>query len=113
LANLTLKITDGTHRTPTYVESGVPFVSVKDFSAGSLNFNSTRFITESEHHQLSQRCDPCRGDILIGRIGTLGKAVLVDTDREFSLFVSVGLIRFDHECLVPDFLRLQLNSPFV
>jgi len=49
----------------------------------------------------------------LGRIGTLGKAVLVDTDVEFSLFVSVGLIRFDHNFTSPDFFRLLLNSPFV
>ena len=107
------KITDGAHKTPTYVEEGVPFVSVKDFSGGTLDLSSTRFIPPSEHKVLYQRCDPRRGDILIARIGTLGKAVLVDTDLEFSLFVSVGLVRFDHQCVNPEFLRFVLNSPFV
>jgi type I restriction enzyme S subunit len=48
---------------------------------------------------------------LIGRIGTLGRAVLVDTDVEFSLFVSVGLIRFSQSNFDPEFSRLLLNSP--
>ena len=74
---------------------------------------NTRFIPESEHEVLYRRCDPRKGDILLGRIGTLGKAVLVNTDVEFSLFVSVGLIRFDHENIHPDFFRHLLNSPFV
>jgi type I restriction enzyme S subunit len=87
-----------------------PFVSVKDFSAGSLDLSNTRFITEDEHRLLHRRCDPKRGDILIGRIGTLGRAVLVNTDTEFSLFVSVGLIRFSHNYFVPQFVRLLLNS---
>lgn len=113
LGVVSLKITDGAHKTPTYVESGVPFISVKDFSAGKLDMSATRFIPEHEHRTLYQRCDPRRGDILIGRIGTLGKAVLVDTDVEFSLFVSVGLIRFDHNYIHPEFFRLLLNSPFV
>jgi type I restriction enzyme, S subunit len=113
LGDTTLKITDGTHQTPTYVSSGVPFVSVKDFSAGQLDLSNTRFITEEEHCALYKRCDPRRGDILIGRIGTLGHAVLVDTDTEFSLFVSVGLIRFSHKNIVPDFFRLLLDSPLV
>ena len=113
LGELAFKITDGAHKTPTYVESGVPFVSVKDFSGGQLSLENTRFIPESEHALLFQRCDPKRGDILLGRIGTLGKAVLVDTDVEFSLFVSVGLIRFDHNNIDPIFFRLLLNSPFV
>ncbi|MGJ5082853.1 restriction endonuclease subunit S [Bradyrhizobium sp. HKCCYLS3013] len=113
LGAVSLKITDGAHKTPTYVDKGVPFISVKDFSGGSLDFSNTRFIPKSEHELLFQRCDPRRGDILIGRIGTLGKAVLIDTDVEFSLFVSVGLIRFDHDNLDPVFFRLLLNSPFV
>ena len=87
LGDVSLKITDGTHQTQSYVASGVPFVSVKDFSGGKLGLGNTRFITEQKHRfLLYQRCDPKRGDILIGRIGTLGRAVLVDTDIEFSQF---------------------------
>jgi type I restriction enzyme S subunit len=113
LGAVALKITDGAHKTPTFVDRGVPFVSVKDFSGGKLDLSNTRFIPEAEHQVLYQRFDPQRGDILLGRIGTLGKAVLVDADVEFSLFVSVGLIRFDHQNLLPEFFRLLLNSPFV
>ncbi len=113
LGDLALKITDGAHKTPTYVETGVPFVSVKDFSKGRLDLTGVRFIPESEHEALYKRCDPRRGDILIGRIGTLGRAVLVDTDATFSLFVSVGLIRFNHDVIEPGFFVLLLNSPFV
>ena len=107
------KITDGAHKTPTYVNDGVPFVSVKDFSAGTLDLSNTRFIPADEHKVLYRRCDPRRGDILVARIGTLGKAVLVNTDLEFSLFVSVALVRFDHQSVNPEFLRFFLNSPFV
>ena len=113
LGEVAIKITDGTHKTPTYVERGIPFVSVKDFSTGALNLEDTKSITREEHQNLYKRCDPRRGDLLLGRIGTLGKAVLVATDAEFSLFVSVGLIRFEHRHTVPEYLRLALNSPFV
>ena len=78
-----------------------------------LSLENTRYITQEEHRELYKRCDPKRGDILLGRIGTLGKAVLVSTDLEFSLFVSVGLIRFDHRYIVPEYLCIALNSPFV
>jgi type I restriction enzyme S subunit len=111
LGEVAQKITDGTHQTPVYVAAGVPFISVKDFSGGKLDFSSTRFISPDEHAQLYKRCDPRRGDILLGRIGTLGKAVLVDTDTEFSIFVSVALIRFSHRFTEPAFFRLLLNSP--
>ena len=111
LGEIAIKITDGTHKTPTYVTSGVPFVSVKDFSAGKLSLRNTRLIKAEEHKHLYERCDPRRGDILLSRIGTLGKAVLVDSDAEFSLFVSVALIKFDHRYIIPEYMLLYLNSP--
>jgi type I restriction enzyme S subunit len=113
LGTIAIKITDGTHKTPTYVESGVPFISIKDFSGGSLSLTNTRYISEEEHRALYQRCDPHKGDILLGRIGTLGRAVLVETDVQFSVFVSVALIRFNHSNIHPMFLRFMLNSPFI
>jgi type I restriction enzyme, S subunit len=113
LGQIAIKITDGAHKTPNYVSTGVPFISVKDFSGGCLRLTNTRFISQEEHALLYKRCDPRRGDILIGRIGTLGKAVVVDTDVEFSLFVSVGLIRFDLNRAAPAYMQMLLNSPLV
>ena len=93
LIDLCNLITDGTHKTPAYVEAGVPFLSVKDISSGKMDFSHTRFISIDEHKQLIARCKPEKDDILICRIGTLGKALQIDTDREFSIFVSLGLIK--------------------
>jgi type I restriction enzyme S subunit len=112
LESVALKVTDGTHQTPRYVESGIPFVSVKDFSGGSLDMSATRFITPEEHSEIYKRCDPKRGDILLGRIGTIGKAVVVDTDVEFSLFVSAAQIRPDQGKILSRYLQYVLNSPF-
>lgn len=110
LNEVALLITDGVHKTPTYVREGVPFLSIKDISAGRLDFSNTKFIPEAEHVEINKRCDPSRGDVLFCRIGTLGRAVVVDTDRPFSLFVSVGLIKLSGH-VNPDYLALALNSP--
>ena len=48
------KITDGTHSTPNYIDSGIPFLSVKDISNGVINFSNTRFISLEEHKLLSK-----------------------------------------------------------
>ena len=93
LIDLCSLVSDGTHKTPTYVETGIPFVSVKDISGGKMDFSNTRFISEDEHKQLITRCKPEKNDVLICRIGTLGKALKIDTDLEFSIFVSLGLIK--------------------
>ncbi|WKZ82940.1 MAG: restriction endonuclease subunit S [Acidimicrobiia bacterium] len=110
LHSISLIVTDGTHQTPTYVDRGVPFVSIKDISSGALDFSDTKFISEKESEAINRRCAPQQGDVLFCRIGTLGQAVVVDDDRPFSIFVSVGLIRPGPR-IDPRYLRYALNSP--
>lgn len=93
LENLCSLITDGTHKTPSYTTDGVRFLSVKDVSNGYFDLSNTKYISQAEHDVLTQRCKPEQGDVLICRIGTLGKALTVDIDLEFSIFVSLGLIK--------------------
>ena len=93
LLDICEQVSDGTHKTPQYVPDGVPFVSVKDISSGYLNLSNTKFISEDEHKELTQRCKPEANDVLICRIGTLGKAIKINVNIEFSIFVSLGLIK--------------------
>ena len=113
LADVAFQITDGAHHTPTYTAAGVPFLSVKDMSGGRLDFNATRYISEEAHEQLTKRCHPQRGDLLLTKIGTTGVPVIVDTDRPFSIFVSVGLIKAPWDHLNVSYLQLLICSPFV
>ena len=113
LGSILEKLTDGTHSTPKYTDSGVPFISVKDVSSGVLSFDSAKHISESEHRELYKRCDPKRGDILLTKVGTTGIPVIVDTNEEFSLFVSVAQLRFSHLMLDANYLLLLIESPLV
>ena len=113
LGTILQKLTDGTHSTPKYAASGIPFISVKDISSGKISFESTKFISEEEHELLASRCDPHRDDILLTKVETTGIPVLVDTDRPFSIFVSVAQLRFSTELLDKFFLIYLLKSPLV
>ena len=113
LGTILQKLTDGTHSTPKYAASGIPFISVKDIGSGKISFESTKFISEEEHELLASRCDPHRDDILLTKVGTTGIPVLVDTDRPFSIFVSVAQLRFSTELLDKFFLIYLLKSPLV
>lgn len=92
LAQLATHITDGTHKTPTYVDAGVPFLSAKDISGFRLSFDSCRYIPQSEHEELSKRCLVRRGTVLITKSGTIGRVAVVETDDKFSLFESVASV---------------------
>ena len=107
LSDVTTKITDGAHFTPTYVETGVPFLRVTDITESNT---SKKFIPQEEHDELIKRCHPEKGDVLYSKNGTIGIAKLVDWDWEFSIFVSLCLIKPNKELLDPHYLTCFLNS---
>lgn len=115
LENVCSQITDGTHKTPKYVDQGVPFISIANITPFKpIDWTSyVRFITREEHEELTKRVRPQRDDILITRIGTLGKAKIVDVDIEFSIFVGLGLIRPIKEIVEPRYLEAWMNSPAI
>ena len=113
LGDILLKLTDGTHSTPKYTETGISFISVKDVSSGKLDFSNCKHISEKEHTELYDRCNPEIGDILLTKVGTTGIPVIVDTDLPFSLFVSVALLKFNQELLYNKYLLYMINSPLV
>ena len=113
LGNILRLLTDGTHKTPHYVPSGVPFISVKDMSTGQVSFSNTKYITEEEARELNTRCNPEKGDILLSKVGTTGIPATVETDRLFSLFVSVALLKFNSNLIHPDYLKYMICSPVV
>lgn len=87
-------ITDGVHAKPKYTESGVAFISVKDVTTGQLDFSDCKFVSKKDHETFTKRCKPERGDVLYTKVGaTYGRPAIVDTDREFSLYVSVALLK--------------------
>ena len=103
LAHLANHIADGTHKTPTYVESGVPFLSAKDVNDFKLSFDNCRYIPREEHEALIKRCRPKLGNILVTKSGTIGRIAVVRTEDEFSLFESVANIPLITP-LFPDFI---------
>ncbi len=110
LGELCRKITDGVHHTPKYIETGIPFLSVKNLTQGVIDFSNTKFISLEDHKVLIKRCKPEMQDVLYTKVGTTGVAKVVDTEREFSLFVSVALLKPKHEIIFNKYLEHFLNS---
>ena len=107
LSEVAVKITDGTHTTPNYTDSGVPFLRVTDITQSNT---SKRFISNEEHMALIKRCHPQQGDVLYSKNGTIGVAKLVDWEWDFSIFVSLALIKPCPESLDSRYLECFLNS---
>lgn len=94
LETLTVGISDGVHKKPNYVSSGIPFVTVKNLTAGAgISFDRLNYISRADHEEYIKRTHPERGDILISKDGTIGVVRAIETDAEFSIFVSVALVK--------------------
>lgn len=105
----TRQIVDGAHFTPTYTEKGIPFLRVTDIQDKYIDFDNIKFIPEHEHKELIKRCRPENGDLLLSKNGTIGVPKLVDWDWEFSIFVSLCLIKFKGT-LTPEYSEFYFKS---
>jgi type I restriction enzyme, S subunit len=85
------KIYDGTHMTPDYKESGVPFYSVEHVTAN--NFSETKYIAEDVYESEKKRVVLEKGDILMTRIGDIGTSKYISWDVKASFYVSLALIK--------------------
>ena len=84
----------GLTHTPEYVLDGVPFLSVKNISSGTIDFSQCNYITEEEYNSLPNGAKPQCGDMLFCRVGTIGKPVIIEENTpRFGSFVSLGFFR--------------------
>ena len=108
------KIIDGAHHTPTYTQSGVPFLRVTDIHSDTIDPRRTKFVSLKEHKNLAARCSPKKGDILLSKNGTVGIAKLINWDWEFSIFVSLAMISINaYSGVKGEFLESVINSKIV
>jgi len=113
LLDVSMKITDGTHKTPKYVDKGVPFLSTTNLQPFHPDFNFSsyqKFITKKEHEELIIRCKPELNDILISKCGTIGRSQIVSVDYDFSIFVGLALLKPDLRIILSTYLEQLLNS---
>ncbi|EGR3116636.1 restriction endonuclease subunit S [Vibrio parahaemolyticus] len=90
-----IPVTDGPHETPTFVDSGVPFVSAEAVSKGFVDFNKIRgFITEKQNAIYSKKYAPKKYDIYMVKSGaTTGVTAIVETNDIFNIWSPLAVIR--------------------
>lgn len=101
------EVYDGTHQTPNYVNEGIRFVSVEDIND---LYNSTKFISEADYQKYKHV--PTVGDIIMTRIGSIGKCAIVDREEPLAYYVSVSLLKLNHEMIDSRYLKYYLESDF-
>jgi len=113
LDDATEVIVDGTHFTPKYTKIGIPFLRVTDLKNKIIDLADVKYISKEEHLELIKRCKPQIGDILLSKNGTIGITKIVDWQWEFSVFVSLAIIRTKQDLLNNGFLKFFFNSAYL
>ena len=113
LKYVTRTIIDGTHFTPTYVDTGIPFLRVTDIQTRNIDLDNVKYISEEEHKELIMRCNPRKNDLLLSKNGTIGITKVIDWDFSFSIFVSLCLIKFLNHLINPYFFSYFFQSNVV
>lgn len=107
-------VTDGTHYTPKNAGRGIPFLTVKDVSDDTLDFEGCSFISEDDYRiAKAGNSAPERGDVLFSKDGTVGKVHVVDTDKPFAVLSSLAILRPKRESVDPKYFGYVLRSPSV
>ncbi len=113
LKHITKQITDGTHSTPNYLDrpttDSVPFLRVTDVQTNNIELKNVKYIDLAEHIELIKRCKPEKGDLLLSKNGTIGITKIVNWDWDFSIFVSLALIKPDRQIDV-EYLNYYFKS---
>ena len=100
----------GFTHTPEYVESGVPFLSVKDISSGEICWENVKFVSQEEYDSAPKGAKPQKGDIMFCRVGTMGKPVIVTTDTPFCTFVSLGYLHLLNNNISNIYIKYWMQS---
>ena len=102
----------GLTHTPKYVTSGIKFISAQNTSKDYLDLTNVKYISREEYESITQNAKPKRGDILFTRVGSnLGHPVIVDTDEELCIFVSLGYLRVkDTSKVSNDYIKHWINT---
>lgn len=116
-----VKITDGPHETPEFVEEGgVPFLSAEAIQGNVLSIKHKRGnITREQYEIYAKKSLVLKGDTLFCKSGsTTGKSAFVEIDEEFGIWSPLAIIRsqtnydkrFVYYCIQSEHFRLQVET---
>ena len=99
------QVYDGTHKTPTYTDSGIPFISVENISDV---YGSKKYISKDDYDLYKHK--PESGDIFMTRIGSIGKCAVYESHDPLAYYVSLALIKPNKDIVHPKFLKYYIES---
>ena len=112
IGDVCYSVKDGPHVSPKYTKTGIPFISVNNIINGVIDISNCKYISQEDFEIYSKKGKPEKHDILYTKGGTTGFAKRVDVDFEFSQWVHVALLKFNHDIINSAFFEYMLNNSF-
>lgn len=98
------------HRTPPSVDNGIPYLGINDIDEnGNVDFKKCRKVSNSVLEEHNRRYKLSDGDIIFGKIGTIGEPKRLKDWKDITISANVILIQ-PHD--TPDFIFWVLNSEY-
>lgn len=113
LDDITQYITDGTHQTPTYTETGRMFLSAQNVKPFRFMPENHKYVSEESYQEYIKNRFIEKGDLLLGRVGAgIGETAVVDQELDFAIYVSLGLVKTFKEYTNSNYLAIVFNSSY-
>ncbi|MBK5206060.1 MAG: restriction endonuclease subunit S [Polaromonas sp.] len=110
LGTLCKRITDGTHQSPKWETTGVPFLFISNIVDGQITFETHKFISDETYVELTRRCPIELGDVLYTTVGSYGNAAVVKTTERFAFQRHIAHIKPDMGKAIPSFVAAMIQS---
>lgn len=101
------QIYDGTHQTPNYKDSGIPFISVENIKD---IYGSKKYISVEDFNKY--KIKPQINDVFMTRIGSIGDCAILDKQADLAYYVSLALIRPNTDIVISKYLKYVIESRF-
>ncbi|MGL3694734.1 restriction endonuclease subunit S [Acinetobacter sp. LA-1] len=111
LKDIVKQIKPGTNYQPKRLDSGIPFLNVRNLKNGQINLQGISFISQEEYERVHKAWKPEEGDVLISRIGTLG-IVAVLGKRDMPMAVHYNMLVLKPSLTNTAFLYFLLRSQY-
>ena len=105
------RVTDGAHVSPETENGQFDFVSTRDITSGTIDFEgSLKTSPETYSYLVRTGCQPHEGDVLYSKDGTIGETAVVTESRDFVVASSLIIITPNPHWITPRYLRYALSS---
>ena len=121
MADLCSHIVDCPHSTPKKVDyiTQFPCIRTSELKGGTVQWETMQYLDENEYNIRISRLKPIAGDIVFGREGTIGDAVILPDGYSFCLGQRTMLLRVNrtkvsnvylHRVILSEWVRRQIDA---